>query len=191
MNVETKAEPLIEQHKKETQKAIASGCRMLAIREHSTKQLEEKLAKKGFSEEGVAEAIDYLNSENWLSESRFCNSFIRSRYEKGQGLLRIVAELKQQNISMPVITAELAELELQWQECCERVLWKKLRNATFEPQLFSEIYRGAREESATTSISFKEKVKLENFLRYRGFSSEEISYSMKKITALNVRSSKE
>ncbi len=82
----------------EFKKAISSGCRMLAIREHSEKQIRLKLLKKGLGLQAVNHCLDYLNNENWLSETRFCNAFIRSKAAKGQGLIRIELELLQQNI---------------------------------------------------------------------------------------------
>ena len=93
----------------EVQKAINSGCRMLVVREHSEKQIRLKLIQKGFGLESVDRCVDYLVSENWLSESRFCNAFIRSKAGKGQGLVRIEFELQQQGIQQSIIELQLAQ----------------------------------------------------------------------------------
>ena len=110
----------------ELQKTIASGCRMLAIREHSENQIRTKLLKKGFSKSAVNRCIDYLLEHDWLSESRFCNVFIRSKANKGQGLQRIVAELKLQQISQSTIKQELATEKIDWQSICDRTFLKKI-----------------------------------------------------------------
>jgi len=163
----------------ELQKAIGSGCRMLAIREHSEKQIRTKLLKKGFSKPIVNLCIDYLLEHDWLSESRFCNAFIRSRANKGQGLQRIVAELNQQQIAQSIIKQELAIEEIDWQSICETTLLKKL---SVFPAIDKNNLDGANQYLAR--INIKELKKLENFLRYRGFSNEEIKFARKQYLSI-------
>ena len=108
-------------------KAISSGCRMLAIREHSERQIRIKLIKKGFEREAINHCVDYLHNENWLSETRFCNGFIRARTGKGQGLNRIESELQGQNIDQTIIDRQLELEDIDWQQVCESALLKKMR----------------------------------------------------------------
>ena len=163
----------------ELQKAIASGCRMLAIREHSEKQIRTKLLKKGFSKLVANLCVDYLLEHDWLSESRFCNVFIRSRANKGQGLQRIVAELAQQQIAQSIIKQELAIEEIDWQSICETTLLKKI---SVFPTYNKKIINGT--SHYLQSVNIKEFKKLENFLRYRGFSNEEIKFATKQYLSI-------
>jgi len=150
-----------EEQTEAIKKAISSACRMLAIREHSKKQIGEKLARKGFGSETIQTTLRYLIDENWLNENRFCSSFIRSKSAKGQGLLRIETELRQQNISQDCIRQTLIEEPVDWQNICEQTLLKKIRAySVTDKNLIKE--------------DFAQRVKLEKFLKYRGFSAEEI-----------------
>jgi len=161
MNQETVDSLLAE----EIKKAISSSCRMLAIREHSKKQIHDKLTLKGFSLPAIKSTLCYLVDENWLCEERFCEAFIRSKSNKGQGLLRIEAELRQQNICQSLIDKALSEELIDWQKICEQTLLKKIR-----------VLGWARLGSVRQD--FKERVKLEKFLNYRGFFPNEIKIAI-------------
>jgi len=150
----------------EIKKATSSACRMLALREHSKKQIRDKLAKKGFAEQTIKSTLAYLIEENWLCENRFCSAFIRSKSNKGQGLLRIEMDLRQQNISQSCIDQALIEEPIDWQKVCEQTLLKKLRTIQVT-------------DNALIMQDFKQKAKLEKFLNYRGFSSDEIKNAIK------------
>jgi len=167
----------------EVKKAISSGCRMLAIREHSEQQIRIKLIKKGFAREVVNRCIDYLYNENWLSESRFCNEFIRSRASNGQGLVRIEFELKGMNIDQELIDQQLELENIDWQQVCESTLLKKIRQSgdLLDPSIIDSKDK-SEDLSQVNSIvkTSKQKIKLENFLRYRGFSVEEIKIAIKR-----------
>jgi len=156
--------------------AIASSCRMLAIREHSEKQLRLKLQKKAYAQDVISACVEYLVKEDWLSDERFCNGFIRSRVEKGQGLRRIAYELKHQNIGSDVIHEQLEREKIDWQALCEKVLEKKIRQAT------TELFVDAT-ETATTRDRMKpaQRKKLEGFLQYRGFSGDQIARAFSQI----------
>jgi len=156
----------------QTQKAISSAMRMLAIREHSKKQLSQKLLQKGFEGEIVSSCIDYLLENDWLSDIRFCNVFIRSKADKGLGLQRILSELAQQNISQSIVEQQLAIESIDWQLVCNRVLTKKLFTSAKQSEDMSD-------ESKRVKLNIKQYKKIENFLRYRGFSIEEIKSSTK------------
>jgi len=167
----------------EIKDAIHSGCRMLAIREHSRQQIRLKLIKKGFKKEAINRSIEYLIDENWLSETRFCNSFIRSKASKGQGLIRIESELLNLGICQSMIEQQLELEYISWQQICERVLLKKIRLSSnlFGTTLLELVHSSdGKNQTKLVTKSKKQKAKLENFLRYRGFSTEEIKIATKK-----------
>ena len=143
---------------------------MLSIREHSQKQMSQKLTNKGFEPSVIASCIDYLVENDWLSDERFCNSFIRSKADKGQGLKKIRSELVLQGIEHQTIYQQLQEENIDWQNVCIKALKKKLG-------IFSC-------DDIPKHITFRQKIKLENFLRFRGFSAEEIKVAIRQNTKL-------
>ena len=66
--------------------------KLLSMREHTEKEIREKLKDKGFPSNEIDEAISRLLAENSLSEERFAESYIRSRLRKnpeGRAILRM------------------------------------------------------------------------------------------------------
>ena len=72
--------------------ALDKALSLLSVREHTEKEIREKLRKKGFSYDEIDEAVSKLIADGLLSEKRFAESYIRSRFRKmpeGRGLLRM------------------------------------------------------------------------------------------------------
>ena len=81
---------------------------LLALREHTEVELRNKLNAKGFTKKEVDEAIKKLLDENFLSDSRFCQVYIRSRLKKNpEGKSILIMRLRQKGVS-----AELAKEEV-------------------------------------------------------------------------------
>ena len=167
--------------------ATNSACRMLAIREHSHQQIKVKLAKKGYCDVSIEKTIKYLIQENWISEARFCESFIRSKSAKGQGLKRILHELRKENIHGSLIEQAMKEEPVDWSLLCKNVLSKKIKSLNIESQVNvrSDVTDDLIENNKETSnvnnfhIRQKKRMKLESFLTYRGFYHDEIRAAMK------------
>ncbi|MDQ7048497.1 MAG: regulatory protein RecX [Enterobacterales bacterium] len=172
----------------EFQQALSSACRMLAIREHSERQIRQKLSKKGFSTEVLDPCINYLIEENWLCEKRFCHLYIRSKAAKGQGEIRIVNELQKQGLDKLTIDQGLHEELIDWQNICDQTLEKKLRLVPdYQPILESCVADDQRHMLLNKNWPLKQRIKLERFLRYRGFSEQQIKLSIKNYLS-NIRS---
>ena len=65
---------------------------LLSMREHTEKELREKLSARSFPHEDIDNAIARVRREGYLSEERFAEIFIRSRLRKlpeGRGLLSL------------------------------------------------------------------------------------------------------
>lgn len=127
---------------------------LLAQREHSRLELQNKLLQKDFARDEVESLLNILIAENLLSDERFCEAFIRSRITKGQGELSIKEELRQRGVSNELIHHYLSS-QNNWQEKIETVRRKKFGD---------EIPK-----------DFKERAKQMRFLQYRGFSIEQIN----------------
>ena len=64
------------------QSAYDKAVSLLAIREHTKKELKEKLENKGYREDEISSSLERLENEGYISEERFAEVFIRSRLKK-------------------------------------------------------------------------------------------------------------
>lgn len=154
-------EPLLDSDPKRVNKAISYACRVLGMREYSEKMLRQKISAKGYNIDETDQVIEFLLENNWLSDWRFCECFVRSKVARGQGLLRIRFELADKGISILILESVLAELSICWQDACDNVTIKKMTSSSLQN-------------------TPKDRLKLERFLRYRGFSGEQIRKSVNK-----------
>lgn len=154
-------EELIDSDPKRVNKAISYACRVLAMREYSEKQLRQKIYDKGYDIAETEQTIQFLLENNWLSDRRFCESFVRSKVSRGIGLLRLRYELADKGISSEMLESVLAEQSICWQDACDNVTIKKVATNSFQNTI-------------------KDRLKLERFLKYRGFSGEQVRKSVDK-----------
>jgi len=124
---------------------------LLARREHSFKELIQKLSSR-FSSEDIQPALEILRDENLQSDQRYLEAYIRFRRNKGFGPLKIEAELYPKGLDSEQIRACLNGKENDWVELCLQALTKRF------PVLNKE--------------NLKERAKCERFLIQRGFSHE-------------------
>jgi regulatory protein len=122
---------------------------LLARREHSRLELTRKLVARGFDGAVVEVALDRLESTGALAAERFTDSFVRARVAKGQGPVRIRAELAQRGIAAEAAEDLLRNPELDWAALARTVRAKRFGAAP--PRDYAERARQAR------------------FLEYRGF----------------------
>lgn len=77
----------------------ARAMRMLAVREHATRELRRKLRQRG-GEPAVVEAVlERLTADGVLSDGRFAEAYVRSRIGRGQGPIKIRAGLVERGVS--------------------------------------------------------------------------------------------
>ena len=125
---------------------------LLAVREHSRKELLGKLAARGYAREQIEPVLEGLARKGLQSDARFTESYIEGRVRRGSGPLRIRAELRQRGIDDSLIGACLEPYGGQWREEMRRVHDNKYGAAP--PTNRKELARRAR------------------FLEYRGFPGE-------------------
>jgi regulatory protein len=100
--------------------------KLLARREHSQKELQQKLQKKGFSLKLIPIVLQQLIEENWQSDERFADCYIRSRINAGFGPLRIFFELNQRGVNAILIEKYLKQDNNQfWMNQLQRVFAKR------------------------------------------------------------------
>jgi len=124
----------------------------LALREYGQKELINKLRSKGFSDEVSSSVVERLTEDGLQNDSRFIESFIRSRIKQGKGQLKITQELEQKNLPSQSIFRALDNLDMNWLELAHEVRIKKFGN--------------------NLPDDFKKKAKQIRFLQSRGFENE-------------------
>ncbi|MBI3777586.1 MAG: regulatory protein RecX [Gammaproteobacteria bacterium] len=126
----------------------------LARREHSRRELHDKLLKKGCDEAIATETVKRLEQERLVSDDRFMESLIQARRSRGYGPLRIQKELQDKGVTAEAIERWLDVSGREWLEDIRRVQRKKF---------------GAR-----LPRSFTERARQARFLQYRGFTYDQI-----------------
>jgi len=127
---------------------------LLARREHSRVELTRKLAAREFPAEIITATLDGLERSGALAEARFTETFIRSRVAKGQGPLRIRAELAQRGVAEAEVDTLLRNAEVDWVAMTRAARQKRFGGAP--PRDYPDRARQAR------------------FLEYRGFNSAQV-----------------
>jgi regulatory protein len=141
---------------KRAEKEINEIClRLLARREHSQKELLNKLALRGFGRDDALPVLDELVQQGWQSNLRYAESYARFRILKGYGPIRVNYELQQNGIAAFDLDGIVQQEAGSWMELLEQVYSKKY---THDPIL-------DRNEWAKRS----------RFLFHRGFYGEIIS----------------
>ncbi len=127
---------------------------LLARREHGRVELTRKLRQRGAAAELIDAALDRLSDEGLLSDSRYLESFVRSRALAGYGPLRIREELAQRGLARDAIERALRDGDFDWNAQLREVWQRK-----FAGQLPGDARERARQG---------------RFLSYRGYSLEMI-----------------
>ena len=98
---------------------------LLSRREHSFKELIEKLNNRVNSEKRLFEELTKLKEENLQSDERFAESYTRSRSVKGFGPEKISFELKSRGISENLISKIVYSEQINWMEIIKKEFSKK------------------------------------------------------------------
>jgi regulatory protein len=135
-----------------------AAVRLLARREHGTEELKRKLAAKGHDADSISRVVEKLGAKRLVSDDRFVASFVHHHAKRGQGPIRIRAELRQQGITDEAIDRTLASAEVDWEQLARDVRQRKFGSG--RPR------------------SMAERAKQSRFLQYRGFTADQIRAAM-------------
>ncbi len=83
---------------------------LLARREHSVRQLNQKLAKRGFDEPAISSALESCQRLNLQSDTRFAEATCRSRINRGYGPLMIKQLLQHEGVAPNIIEQVFDEI---------------------------------------------------------------------------------
>jgi len=123
--------------------------KLLAMREHSARELRDKLRSRFADHDAIAQVLADLQRRNLLSDERFTEQYVCMRSRKGYGPLRIRAELVERGIDSTLIETALDMTPAEWVE--------KMREVA--RQRFGDGQAADRKEQARRA----------RFLNYRGF----------------------
>ncbi len=140
---------------KVTMTAISRALKLLARREYSVHELQNKL-KPYHPWHEVEEAISQCIENQWVDDERFTMSFIRTRFFAGYGPRRILLELRQKGVSQTLDVATINSAKLNWQETLLRYIEKK----------------------STQDATPAEKMKFQQMLLRKGFLPDQIKKAM-------------
>jgi regulatory protein len=125
---------------------------LLARREHSRRELKQKLRRR-FDDEALVDAeLQRLAEKNLQSDERFAESFVRQRAGRGYGLLRVRQGMREKGLGDSEISLAIDAADIDWRT------------------LAAEVYR--KKYGDLPAADLKEKARRARFMQYRGFSPE-------------------
>jgi regulatory protein len=129
--------------------------RLLARREHSQKELLNKLLIKGFNKDDILVVIEELALQGWQSDLRYAESYARHRIQKGYGPISVTYELRQNGVDGVNLDDIVQKTAGSWMELLVQVYTKKYKHNTL--------------------LDRNEWAKRSRFLLHRGFSCAMVS----------------
>jgi regulatory protein len=91
--------------------AYQKAVQLLGSRPHFRRELQAKLAQRGFPAEEIEEALDRLTAQGYLDDSKTAVAFVEHRLEsKAEGRLRLRAELEKRGAPPEAVDDALAAL---------------------------------------------------------------------------------
>jgi regulatory protein len=133
--------------------ARVSAVALLARRDFASGELRQKLESQGYDAAVAAAVVAELTEERALDDARYAENYVAYHAGRGQGPLRIGADLR--SLGMPDALIEAAlDTGPDWRELARAIRLRK-----FGAELPKE---------------WTEKTRQARFLQYRGFSSDHI-----------------
>ena len=130
----------------------------LSRREHSEKEIYLKFVNLVNSKDILLEEILKLKEEGLISNQRYAEAYIRSRFHSGFGPVRIKYELEKKGVIKTTIKTAFQETDLDWDDKLKSELKKKY------------------ESNDMKNLNIN---KISKFFLYRGFDLEKISKLIK------------
>jgi len=106
-----------------------SAFRFLSTRLHSSKELKDKLAKKGYTKSIINDVIEQLQQKQLLNDHEFAKAFVIEKFEKKKsGAVKIKSELMKKGIDRQVIEIVISGLDqTQSESNAYELISKKLK----------------------------------------------------------------
>jgi len=97
-----------------TDEALIKAQKYCAYQERCFFDAKRKLYSWGLTDEQIVEVLNQLEKDNFLSDARFAELYVRSKVnQKKWGKLKIIAELNSKNISSSIIDEQIAKINTE------------------------------------------------------------------------------
>ena len=137
----------------DTRAARAAALDALARRDYASAELRLKLLKNGYDVTVVAALLDALRTEKLLNDRRYAENFVAYHAARGQGPMRVRAELRRHGLEGTLV-----------EECLDAF-----------PDWLSHLRRAQQKKFGTQLPSnYADKQRQARFFGYRGFTSAQI-----------------
>jgi regulatory protein len=130
---------------------------VLGRRDHACEDLRRKLLVKGYDQAVVGEVIERLRTDRLVDDRRYVENFIGYRAARGQGPLRVRAELRKAGVPSELVEAGIEAYD-GW--------LVQLRNAR------------EKKFGATVPTDYADRQRQSQFLGYRGFTGTQIRLAL-------------
>ncbi len=113
--------------KKEQLEAYKAAVRFLGIREHNEHELREKLSRKNYDDIIIDDVIELLKHYDYLSETRYAETFLRSRLKKGETPWLAAQKARQKGADSTALKTAFIDAEQSFDAwaACKEVLDKR------------------------------------------------------------------
>lgn len=132
---------------------------LLARREHTCRELKQKLKRRFPDDEFIDNELVRLTAENLQSDARFAESFVFERSNRGYGLMRLQQEMREKGLSDREVSVAVRNAKVDWVAIAQEVYNKK----------YGDI----------AAADLNEKAKRVRFMQYRGFDREDYQRFLK------------
>jgi regulatory protein len=133
--------------------ARAAALNALARRDYAAEDLRRKLLQKGYDTSVVGPLLDQLLADKLLDDRRYAENFVAYHAARGQGPLRVRAELRRKGLEGLLV-----------EECLDAY-----------PEWLSQLHKArCKKFGATPPSNYADKERQSKFLVYRGFTGAQI-----------------
>lgn len=96
-------------HPEDAGACYASAMRLLNVRWHARRELERKLALRGYAPSAIDETTERLAREGWIDDRRFADEYVRSRLQRRVAKRRIELELERLGVDGGIVREAVTE----------------------------------------------------------------------------------
>lgn len=143
---------MTKEDSQELEKIKKVALHLLAQREHSRRELYNKLKLRNFNQTKIVEVLNNLKDLDLQSDTRFAESYLKMRTDRGYGPIRIALELQERGVASEIIGNIDPDHDF-WCEQAKQVFFKKF---------------------SIPAKAFNERAKQIRFMQYRGFTGEQL-----------------
>ena len=135
---------------------------LLVRREHSQRELKQKLKFRGKEAEEIDVALESLSRQDFQNDERFAFALARSRQSAGYGPQRIRAEMQQHSLGSELIDQAVSALECDWLEMAHGLVERRyLRKIQQDPNQVRKavdflLRRGIDKKTAYSAVKVRE-----------------------------------